>query len=1019
MPEITRERVIYRGGRDRDDDSSDDDRSTFSHSHRESSGGGGYRTVQRYRVTPSRVEPIEDERRTSRTTLLEVGNRRGAHLDIERTSSERIEGPPRPRSAIDIRPRSTIVERYVEREPLREPLRDERSERTRTVVYERDRREPERDRPWERDFGRESERDVRETDVRIEKRVTTERREEPYELERYQRETEYYDREPAPQPIVIRQRAPEPQKIIINEAPAPPPIYLPQPAREEGFQVIRRREEIQEVARPEPRRPVEDEYYYRRDVREVGGPRRSDEDFALTGAALTGAAAVAGPLAVAAYRERREDRRDDRREIHPRDSVSDRSYSDDEDVVVRRKIIKKERSRSRDSHHKRHLAEGALAGAGAAALLANHRSKQGDGPDHRGRNVVGGAALGALGAEVLTRARSRYRDRHDDESRSRSSSRHSHRKIKTGLALAAAGLAAAAAAKYVSNRKANKEEAGRGRSRTRSVSRRRYSDDDDFHDEGRAGRSRSRHADPKHRAASMAKAGVATAAVAGIVEHFRNKSKKRDGSRSKSRIRTGAEIAAAGLAGAGVAGLYENRKAKEEREEEEHEARRERRRSRSRARSVGTYSDPGVDPELGMVQYGTEPVYTHPGYYDPAVAAGAGAAYGATREHRPRSGRRRHSSESSSERGESRKKSRSRSRVRDIAGAAAGTAAAAIGYEEEDSPAEHYYDHNYRDEEYSPSPPHASGGSYYPQNNQFPPPPTGQFTQQPFTQQPMNTQVHPEGAAPIPPYNPADYAGQPAATQNPYPYPEGTGDNLTQHGNRTKLTRSEAPPRVRIYTPPSTASPSPLSSPTPSPAKLSSKSVNFAPLSPSSSRRLAKIHKNAPHTHSPYDPSDPLTLAPSNSNYNTQPQDEEEEETDLVYSSDRPRRRRRRNSDPSSDRPLQTRKHRRRHHNASRSPSPSSSSEVEILPDRFDKDGRPLDRYGNLFNSGARARGVGGQGAGDGQEMVERFTREIGDVIEGKKSWVSLLKDIVGGGPGAGSPGASSEDLSGGKRRRR
>ena len=51
--------------------------------------------------------------------------------------------------------------------------------------------------------------------------------------------------------------------------------------------------------------------------------------------------------------------------------------------------------------------------------------------------------------------------------------------------------------------------------------------------------------------------------------------------------------------------------------------------------------------------------------------------------------------------------------------------------------------------------------------------------------------------------------------------------------------------------------------------------------------------------------------------------------------------------------------------------------------------------------------------------MVERFTREIGDVIEGKKSWVSLLKDIVGGGPGAGSPGASSEDLSGGKRRRR
>jgi Domain of unknwon function (DUF3824) len=660
MPEITRERVVYRGGRDRDDDS-DDDRSTLS--RRESGSGGGYRTVQRYRVTPSRVEPVEDERRSSRT-LLEVRDRRGDRLDIERTS-DRFEPPARPRSAIDIRPRSSIVDRYVEREPLREP---ERSERTRTVVYDRDRRDPERG--WDRDFGRESERDVRETDVRIEKRVTTERREEPYELERYQRETEYYDRqEPAPQPIVIRQRAPEPQKIILQEAPAPPPIYLPQPPREEGFQVIRRREEVQEVSRPEPRR-AEDEYYYRRDVREVGGPRRSDEDFAI--------GAVAGPLAVAAYHDRRE------REIRPRDSVSDEDYSDGSDVVVKRRIIKKERSRSRDSHHKRHLAEGALAGAGAAAILANHRDKQGDGSSHRGRKVVGGAALGALGAEVLTRARSAYRESHDDDgSRSRSSSRHSHRKLKTGLALAAAGLAAAAAAKYVSNRKANAAEAGRGRSRTRSVSRRRYSDDDDFHDEDRGGRSRSRHADPKHRAAQMAKAGVATAAVAGIVEHFRNKSKKRDGSRSKSRIRTGAEIAAAGLAGAGVAGLYEGRKAKEDREEAEHEARRERRRSRSRsrARSVGAYSDPGVDPELGMVQYGTEPVYTHPNYYDPAVAAGAGAAYGATREHRSHrshGGRRRHSSESSSER-DTRKKSRSRSRVRDIAGVAAGTAAAAIG----------------------------------------------------------------------------------------------------------------------------------------------------------------------------------------------------------------------------------------------------------------------------------------------------------------------------------------------------
>lgn len=86
---------------------------------------------------------------------------------------------------------------------------------------------------------------------------------------------------------------------------------------------------------------------------------------------------------------------------------------------------------------------------------------------------------------------------------------------------------------------------------------------------------------------------------------------------------------------------------------------------------------------------------------------------------------------------------------------------------------------------------------------------------------------------------------------------------------------------------------------------------------------------------------------------------------------------------------------------------------MEILPDRFDKDGRPLDKYGNLFGRGrGRERGVD-EGAGEGQEMVERFTREIGDVIEGKKSWVSLLRDVVQGGPAS-----SSEDVSSGKRRR-
>jgi hypothetical protein len=54
---------------------------------------------------------------------------------------------------------------------------------------------------------------------------------------------------------------------------------------------------------------------------------------------------------------------------------------------------------------------------------------------------------------------------------------------------------------------------------------------------------------------------------------------------------------------AAVARFYETRNAKEEEIGREN---RTRSRSRSRARSAGAYEDPGLDPELGMVIYGTE-----------------------------------------------------------------------------------------------------------------------------------------------------------------------------------------------------------------------------------------------------------------------------------------------------------------------------------------------------------------------------------------------------------------------------
>jgi hypothetical protein len=135
----------------------------------------------------------------------------------------------------------------------------------------------------------------------------------------------------------------------------------------------------------------------------------------------------------------------------------------------------------------------------------------------------------------------------------------------------------------------------------------------------------------------------------------------------------------AGLATAARAAVqfYVKGQRDEEEQAQTERARRGRERSRSRARSTGVYSDPGVDPELGMVQHGTEPVYTHQrtsyrSYdYDPAVAA-SGAAYSTSRS-RGHLYRGRNSSSSDEHR------SRSRSRGRDNAGAAVATGGAALG----------------------------------------------------------------------------------------------------------------------------------------------------------------------------------------------------------------------------------------------------------------------------------------------------------------------------------------------------
>jgi len=58
------------------------------------------------------------------------------------------------------------------------------------------------------------------------------------------------------------------------------------------------------------------------------------------------------------------------------------------------------------------------------------------------------------------------------------------------------------------------------------------------------------------------------------------------------------------------------------------------------------------------------------------------------------------------------------------------------------------------------------------------------------------------------------------------------------------------------------------------------------------------------------------------------------------------------------------------------------SDEIEVLPDRFDRDGRPLD------------------GSGRESEMVERIAKGVGEVLEGRGSWKDLLRGLLDEGGG-------------------
>lgn len=617
-------------------------------------------------------------------------------------------------------------------------------------------------------------------------------RERPYEIERYSKSTEYFQPQPiiiresvSAAPIIIREERREPQTIIIRRE-EPQYEFIEkrdtEETKEETKSLVKKEEPPSPTPVPAPETKPEEDYFYERRIVE---------------------------------RRRRSDSYDRKTEIRPKDSASQYS-SDDSYEYVRREKFTDDGEDKR--HHRRHLAEGAIAGIGAAEILRGHRKKQGGSVGGRGRNAIAGAALGAVGSEAISRVRSmrslrrgsRSRSRSDDgenrrrrhrkhRSRSRSRSRSKSMSRAQQLAIGAGVAGVAALAGYALKNRGNKETIiVNDRPRRSRSRRRRHSVDTYMTDEER------QHRDPGHRNRRIAQAGLASAAAAGIWEKVRSRSRGgRD--RSKSRIRTGVPIAAAGLGGAALAGLYERNQSNKQAKKDaiiEDEINRGRRGSRSRSRSRSApapYGDDrrrSVDGRPGLIAYGHDPIYpeSHHSQYS---------------DEEPGRYRRRGGSSSSSP-DHRRRRSRSRRRNLAEAGAAAGVAAVAaheIGKRRERSrssrerrreyqpprvstasdtdnagPEDDYYDERRPDDPYGPPPmgnpypPYQNNDPYaqqaYPGSHYFPPPPNGDTA----------GYVEPQPAYAHAQYNPADYAGQPAAQapydpQQPYggyaePYPD-------------------------------------------------------------------------------------------------------------------------------------------------------------------------------------------------------------------------------------------------------
>jgi hypothetical protein len=166
------------------------------------------------------------------------------------------------------------------------------------------------------------------------------------------------------------------------------------------------------------------------------------------------------------------------------------------------------------------------------------------------------------------------------------------------------------------------------------------------------------------------------------------------------------------------------------------------------------------------------------------------------------------------------------------------------------------------------------------------------------------------------------------------------------------------------------------------------KSVMFAPLSPTSSRRLSRVRQ----THQ--DNLARSSTAPLDSTSASSPLDTTSDDESYREPQHHHHRRRRRNSDPGSSDPLTDSIRDRRQH-AARTASPIASDDTESLPDRFDSHNRRIDHNGD------------GGASGGPNEMVERLVSDFTGVLDGRKSWKDMLRGLAessqGGAAGEGS----------------